>query len=183
MAPGVILCTAPNCNTTSPDNLDPQVLVALINGHLQTAHRIAAATQAQPAAKAEKVKPPAVTSSETSGEFTYFQQRWDFYKQATRLDGHDVVFQLLECCDEPLRRDLTRTHGTLTGETEETVLGFIRTLAVRAENIMVARVQLQHLRQNRREPVRAYCARLRGQASVCQFVKKCGCDPARTVDY
>ena len=42
---------------------------------------------------------------------------------------------------------------------------------------MVARVQLQQMRQDRDEPVRAFAfaARLRGQASVCNYKKDCTC--------
>ena len=43
--------------------------------------------------------------------------------------------QLLECCSEPLRKDLTRAAGgTLTNKTEAQVLAAIKTLAVREEN-------------------------------------------------
>ena len=42
---------------------------------------------------------------------------------------------------------------------------------------MVARVSLHNMRQDRDEPVRRFCARLRGQASVCKFLIKCpGCN-------
>ena len=40
---------------------------------------------------------------------------------------------------------------------------------------MVARVQLQQLRQDRDEPMRAFLARLRGQASICCFKVQCAC--------
>ncbi len=41
----------------------------------------------------------------------------------------------------------------------------------------VARVALSRMVQDRGEPIRAFAARLRGQAEVCRFVKKCtGCD-------
>ncbi len=41
---------------------------------------------------------------------------------------------------------------------------------------MVARVSLHNMRQERDEPIRAFGARLRGQASVCKFAKACtGC--------
>ena len=46
---------------------------------------------------------------------------------------------------------------------------------------MVARVQLQQMRQDREEAVRAFAARLRGQASVCNFQVECKC--AAEVDY
>ena len=82
--------------------------------------------------------------------------------------------QLLECCDETLRKDLTRTTGgSLTEKTENEVLQAIRVLAVREENSMVARVSLHNMRQDRDETIRSFGARLRGQAGVCKFVIKC----------
>lgn len=97
--------------------------------------------------------------------------------KATKLTGTDRVVQLLECCDEQLRKDLTRTAGgTLTGKTEDEVLTAIRDLAVREENAMVARVALHNMRQDRDESTRDFGARLRGQAAVCKFVVGCpGC--------
>ena len=108
----------------------------------------------------------------------YFQSRWGDYTKATKLVGPDRVLQLLECCDEQLRRDLTRNAGgTLAGGTEEEVLAAMKALAVREENVMVARVALHHMKQDRDEPIRAFAARLKGQASVCKYVKTCpGCD-------
>ena len=47
---------------------------------------------------------------------------------------------------------------------------------------MVARVSLHNMRQERDEPVRAFGARLRGQASVCKFTQQClNCETS--VDY
>ena len=41
----------------------------------------------------------------------------------------------------------------------------------------MARVALSRITQDRGEPVRAFTARIRGQAEVCRFVKACtGCD-------
>ena len=49
---------------------------------------------------------------------------------------------------------------------------------------MVARVKLQQMRQDRDEPVRAFAARLRGQAGVCSFSIKCLSDTCgSSVDY
>ena len=42
---------------------------------------------------------------------------------------------------------------------------------------MVARVALHHMKQDRDEPIRAFVARLKGQAGVCKYVKACpGCN-------
>ncbi|MCG8044423.1 MAG: reverse transcriptase family protein, partial [Candidatus Thiodiazotropha endolucinida] len=97
---------------------------------------------------------------------------------ATKVVGRDKVIQLLECCDEPLRKDLTRAaSGSLTDKTEAEVLTAIRKLAVREENTMVARVTLHNMRQDREETVRSFGARIRGQADICRFTIKCpGCD-------
>ena len=90
----------------------------------------------------------------------------------------------LMCCDEALRKDLTRTFGSLSSSDETVVLQNINTLAVRQENIMVARVRLQHMRQDRDEPVRAFAARLKGQAGECNFVKTCTNTACATdIDY
>ena len=124
------------------------------------------------------MKRPTISSAGTSEDWSYFQSRWGDYVKATKVTGTDKVVQLLECCDEQLRKDLTRTAGgTLTGKTEEEVLAAIKKLAVREENTMVARVTLHNMRQDRDEPIRAFGARLRGQAGVCKFTVTCAnCD-------
>ena len=184
MAP--IQCSAPGCDHTFPDTLSDGILGQLLELHARTAHPPTAAPQVTaPSTKAEKVRRPTITTSGTSEDWVYFCQRWDEYKVATKLTGTDILFQLLECCEESLRKDINRTYGTLTGQTEEDALKSIKVLAVRPENIMVARVQLQNIQQDRDEPVRSYCARLRGQASVCQFTKAkaCTCTLNVTIDY
>ena len=147
------------------------VAAALITTHA-TAHGLP--HSATPVAKAEKVKRPCISSAGTTEDWQYFTSRWSDYVEATKLSGTDKVIQLLECCDDQLRRDLTRNAGgTLVGKTEVEVLAAMKILAVREENVMVARVTLHNMKQDRGEPVRAYGARLRGQASVCKFVQQC----------
>ena len=47
---------------------------------------------------------------------------------------------------------------------------------------MVARVAFHNMRQERDEPIRMFGARLRGQASICKFQRKCTACNA-DVDY
>ena len=156
--------------------MEPVIAAALITAHA-TSHGPAQA------ARAEKVKRPSISSAGTTEDWQYFKSRWSDYVKATKLEGTDRVLQLLECCDDQLRKDLTRNAGgTLAEMTEDDVFTAMRRLAVREENTMVARVTLQNMRQDRDEPIRAYGARLKGQASVCKYVQQCaGC--GASVDY
>ena len=160
--------------------MEAVLAAALITTHA-TAH--GSSNSATPTARAEKVKRPSISSAGTTEDWQYFKSRWSDYVKATKLDGTDKIIQLLECCDEQLRKDLTRNAGgTLTEKTEDEVFVAMRSLAVREENTMVARVTLHNMKQDRDEPIRAYGARLRGQASVCKFTQQCtGCDAS--VDY
>ena len=168
-----------------PTDTPTDILTRLLDIHSATAHAAPAGMPAPtPVVRAEKIRRPMESAAGTSETWAYFVQRWTDYKQATQLNDSDTVFQLLECCDEELRKDLTRTYGALASSGEETVLKNIKTLAVRKENVMAARVKLQQMRQDRDEPVRAFAARLRGQAGVCSFSIKCPSDTCgSSVDY
>ena len=122
----------------------------------------------------DKVKRPTISLAGTSEDWKYFLCRWEDYATATKITGRDKVVQLLECCDEQLRKDLTRSAGTtLTQKPEDDVLAAIKSLAVKEENIMVARVTLNDMRQDRDESIRSFGARIRGQANVCKYVINC----------
>ena len=98
---------------------------------------------------------------------------WSDYTEATKIAGRDKVVQLIECCDEQLRKDLTRSAGgSLTNKTEQEVLAAIKKLAVREENTMVARVTLHNMRQDRDEPVRSCCAPFAWTSRCLQILNK-----------
>ena len=174
-------CPIPDCQFKTQD-LEAAQAIIFLQIHA-TVHQTAAPQSQAPAP--EKIRRPTISASGTSEEWLYFKNRWTEYKLATKLKDRDIVFQLLECTEDDLRKDLARTYGSLVGETEDTVLQNIKTLAVRAENLMVARVQLQNIHQDRDEPVRNFCARLRGHAGVCRFQisKTCVCTEEVQIDY
>ena len=168
-------CPVSDCTYVIPAGTDPAVVVQLLQMHQNDAHM-----RPSVSINAEKVSRPKVKAAVTSEDWAYVASRWSEYKQATRLSGTDCVIQLLECCDEDLRRDLTRlSGGSLSTQPEKTVLASMRSLAVREENLMVARVQLHNMVQDHDEPVRTFAARLRGQAAVCNYSIPCtrdGCE-------
>ena len=174
-----VQCPIAGCDYVTP-NLDASIVAALITAHA-TAHAPAAPQHAA-ATKVEKVRRPTIAIGGSTEDWQYFTTRWKEYVSATKLTGADVVIQLLECCDEPLRKDLTRSAGgSLTNKTADEVLASIRQLAVTQEKTMVARATLHGMRQDRDEPVRAFVARLRGQAGICKFQLKCPSPDCETV--
>ena len=117
--------------------------------------------------KADKLKRPSVSLVGTSEEWAYFVTCGNVSKAGT---GSDVVTQLLECCDEDLRRDITCSTGaTVTGKEEAEVLTAIKTLADHEENTMVARATLHNMRQDRDEAIRSFGTRIKGQAGICKY--------------
>jgi hypothetical protein len=117
----VIPCPVPDCATTFQADLPQKVLLALIDLHKESAHHVAALAPTA-RTKPDGVKRPTISAAGTSEDWHYFLQRWTDYKQATHLGAADIPFQLLECCDEALRKDLTRTFGALTTRDEATIL-------------------------------------------------------------
>ena len=144
--------------------------------HVRAQHSPAASPSSASAqtTQAEKYKRPTISGGGSNEDWAYFKTRWDEYSKATNLGASDRVLQLLECCDEQLRRDLTRAAGgTLTTKSEADALDVIRSLAIREENAMVARFSLHNMHQDAEEPIRVFGARIKGQAGVCKSNLAC----------
>ena len=161
-------CPIAGCDFVTADVPDAAERIALLTIHATT-HNNTSTTAAKP----EKVSRPKVASGSSSEDWQYFVQRWADYKAATNIYGSDIKMQLLECCDESLRRDLHRSDKTISSKNETAILSAIRRLAVREENTMVSRVLLQSMHQDRDEGVRNFAARLNGQADICKYVVHC----------
>ena len=168
-------CPYPNCAYVT-DSVDNAVVAIQLTVHGLTHSAIATA-------KADKVNRPSIQTGGSSEDWQYFTRRWTGYKAATKITGTDVRVQLLECCDDHLRRDLHRRNPRIDTLDEAAVLQAIRSLAVREENTMVSRVNLHKMRQDRAEPIRTYAARLAGQAEICKFSVQCSCVPPTDVNY
>ena len=172
----------PGCGHVS-QNDDASIVVKILKIHGLT-HTIEAA--ATSGGKMEKLKRPTISlAGSTSETWAYFETRWGEYRDGTHLQGDNIVVQLLECCDDELRRDLTHSNGgSMVRGTEVDMLAAMKTLAVRSENIMVARYALHDMRQGREEPIRSFYARIKGQADTCDYRIKCTkTDCAEMVDF
>ena len=165
-------CPFSEC-TYETDDVEDGLAAVLLTVHSNGTH-LPITTSTQPTAKIERIRRPTLSCAGTSEDWSYFLSRWNDYTAATKITGKDEVLQLLECCDEQLRKDLTRNAGgSLANKPLQEVMQAIKTLAIRDENAMVARVQLHNMRQDHDETIRSFCARARGQAGVCKFTINC----------
>ena len=169
-----IKCPFPTCLYTT-GSVEPSIAVELL--------RIHGLTHNSANARAQKIERPSIGTEISAADWNYFESRWKDYVTATGITGTSQVLQLLECCDEQLRRDITRNaNGPLASKPIDEVILTIKSLAVKQESVLVARATLMAMRQDRDEPIRAYCARVRGQAAVCQYSISCP-DCKTDIDY
>ena len=132
MAPVSVECPIEGCNYTAT-HAEGAVVAALLSVHASVHVTVPRALGANE--KIEKIKHPTVALAGTGEEWSYFITRWDEYKTGTKLVGPDVVAQLLECCDEELRKDLIGVVGkSLIDSDEKDVLAAMKALAVRSKN-------------------------------------------------
>ena len=167
-------CEFADCNwKLETDNLEHYI--SLLKIHVDARHK-----QQTVSAKAEKAKRPELTSDVSEEDWTYFESRWKHYKKACGLTVEDTVTQLLECCNEGLRRDHHRTFsGANEINDEVTVLAQLKQIAVSKRNVTVNRVKLGTLKQDRGETVRKFAGRVKSLASVSGYTVKCskvGCN-------
>ena len=175
----VLNCPIEGCTYATWD-IEAAQAIALFTVHGYS-HAPAACQQAEPD-KLSRSKVPKENTSE-DWEHLITITEWDAYKTATRIADHDATLQLLECCEDSLRKDLHRSHSNIAMATAIDALTAIKALAVKAKNAMVSRMTLLTMTQDREKGVRSFAARLRGQAKVYKFSKKCSHIPFEAVNY
>ena len=104
----------------------------------------------------------------------HFLDKWNRYKRSTlpnALPQH-ISDQLWACCDNDLEVSVYNT-GKNSDSDEETLLNAMKKLAVRAQNTLVNVVKFLDMAQDQEEAAGAFTARLKGQASTCNFLVTC----------
>ena len=175
----VLNCPIEGCTYATGD-IEAAQAIALFTVHWYS-HAPGACQRAEP----DKLSRAKVSKESTSEDWEYFISRWDAYKTATRIVDHDATLQLLECCENSLRKDFHHSHSNIAMATEIDALTAIKTLAVKAENAMVSRMTLLTMTQDRKEGVRSFATRLRcqGKVKVWKVWKNCSHNPFEAVKY
>ena len=109
---------APECNYVTYKDTTISEAITLLQMHEKAKH-VEQQVSTSNSLKADKVRRPTIAGGGSSEDWQYFVTRWEEYASATKLADKDKVLQLLECCDEQLRRDLTHAAGgTLSAKPE-----------------------------------------------------------------
>ena len=115
-----VKCPYTNCKYETEECSDATLLNTLMKLHASS-HPTPAYSAS--ISRMENLQRPTISLARNSEEWWYFTIRWGEYRDGCRLDGQDVVIQLLECCTEELRKDLVRTAGrSLAKKSEKEVL-------------------------------------------------------------
>jgi hypothetical protein len=145
------------------DDVTDALAAVLLSVHSAGTHTTQATATIQPqisatTARVEKVRRPTVTAAGSSEDWAYFTTQ--DYVEATKIEGKDMIIQLLECCDEQLRKDLTRNAGgSLTNNTADEVLAAMhkKTCCQRRKYNGRTRPTTQHAPRQRRDNPQFWC--------------------------
>ena len=144
-------------------------LVALyLEGHMH-GHRASTGSQR----RTETIKRPTLSSGISKQEWSFFKRDWASYENY--LEENEMTTELFQCCDEELRRDLYRNYSDIELSTKDAIMKAMEEVAVLKVSFVVSQAKHMAMRQGRDEPIRKYYARLKGEASICEYLAKCEC--------
>ena len=124
--------------------------------------------------KPDRLPRPTIGEGVTESDWMHFMDKWSRYKRSTlsTANPQHISDQLWACCDPDLEISVYNT-GINSESDEATLLAAMRKLAVRAQNTLVNVVKFLDMAQEQEETAGAFTARLKGQASTCNFMIKC----------
>lgn len=128
---------------------------------------------------------PTITADCTDNKWVIFADAWRRYKEMTKLvDPQEIRNELRSACDLAVNEMLFNFVGpnALHTSTEEELLAHIKSVAVKTVHPEVYRQQFFSMRQSDGESITRFISRLKSQAMLCDFVRKCDCpnDTCRT---
>ena len=161
----------PNSYVTPEGTMDQ--MLKLLEMHMQHNHSQRAAT----ATKAPSITRPTVEPGISEEEWQVFTRKWEMFSVAAGLDKKAVSAQLFSCCDPTLQDILLKDSTTFNELDEENAIEAIMKMAVVPVAIGVRRAELLAMGQDAGEGARAYHARVKGKAAVCNngTTTKCTC--------
>ena len=138
--------------------------------------------------KSKKPDRPIIDCDLDDQEWVLFLDTWERYKTMIDLSSTDVNairMELRAACSADVNKLLFEYVGAvkLNSCTEDELLAYIKSVAVKVTHKEVHRVEFAKMAQNQGEKVTRYIARLKAKAFLCKFEIKCSCNPATVVSY
>ena len=141
----------------------------------------------RPAGKTKTPDRPTVNANIDEREWELFKDTWNRYKTMTGItDVSTIRMELRACCSPDVNKLLFEFVGAeaLDTATEANLLTHIRRVAVKDTHKEVHRINFSKLTQSEGETITQFVARLKSQASLCQFKIVCNDhEPPATISY
>lgn len=133
-----------------------------------------------PLSRHSRVKPerPVIEPDSSDNKWIIFKDAWLRYKEMTQLnDPTEIRNELRSACNSSVNEMLFNFIGpdALHNATEEQLLEYIKSVAVKTVHPEVYRQQFFVMRQSDGETITSFISRLKSQAMLCIFEKQCGC--------
>ena len=164
----VAKCMFTGCSFET-ENMEPILAAQILESHSLN-HKLEISSRN---GRAERMKRPSVSCDISQQEFSFFLRDWALYERY--LSESEIASELITSCDDELRRCLYRNHSEIEKKNKEVILEAIKSFAVKSESFVVHQVNHIRMCQGRDEPIKKFVARLKGQASVCEYTTKCAC--------
>ena len=137
-------------------------------------------SNAQQKERTARVKParPTIDADSSDNKWIIFTDAWNRYKEMSKLtDANEIRNELRSACSTVVNEMLFNFVGpeALNVASETELLKFIKSVAVKSVHPEVYRQQFFGLRQTDGESITAFVSRLKSQAMLCDFVKRCSC--------
>jgi len=174
----VIECPIDGCGYATGD-VSEAIACVLLSAH--TTSHSAPRYQAPEHSRGPQLERPKVEMGINPEEWNVFTRRWNAFVAGSGLDPANCSSQLFQCASPDLGDSLLKSYPTIVSQPTSDVLSAMKSLAVIAVAVGVARADLLSMAQSREEPFRAFAARVRGKAEICAYSTKCAC--TRVVDF
>ena len=139
--------------------------------------------------KQPKVDRPELLQDISDEDWETYEEEWRRFKRSwytTSTTQMEVTDQLLQCCEQNLRRLLVKQDPEISSQPEHDVLKAIREMAVIKIAASVRRTKLMLSRQDHGVNFREYYANTRAAAATCNYKIQCRhdcCAEKDPIDY
>ena len=125
-----------------------------------------------------KLERPTIEADSTDHKWVIFTDAWARYKEMAKLNNlNDIRNELRSTCSSSVNEMLFNFVGpdSLKNADEEQLLRFIKSVAVKSVHPEVYRQQFFVMTQSDGETITCFISRLKSQAMLCDFRRKCDC--------